>query len=87
MTEKQYIEHQIKLIKQLEIAANLQPYDPNMCNYIIVEMASLHDSYYHSRQWPLSLHIYLWIVALLSGAFILYTLMTELRFALEDCSF
>ncbi len=87
MTTKQYRDRQIKLTEQLKCAANLQPYDPDMCNSTIVEMQSLHDSYYRSRQWPLGLHIYLWLVALLCGAFILYTMMTELRFALEDCSF
>ncbi len=87
MIEKQYRDRQIKLTEQLKIAANVRPYDPDLCNSIIEEMKSLHDSYYRSRQWPLGLHIFLWLVALLCGAFILYTMMTDLRFALKGCSF
>ncbi|MBA7494521.1 hypothetical protein ES702_05097 [subsurface metagenome] len=41
MTNKQYIERQIELTNQLNAAANLEPYDPDLYNSTIEEINTL----------------------------------------------
>jgi len=52
MTDKQYLQRMVSLMKELERSASAEPYDPDAYNDILAHCQASYYAWYHNRHRP-----------------------------------